>query len=116
MEYTFLWNQTHDHIKLYGVHLSMESNTFSCVKGWGYDVQQYFSYMVAVSFIGGGNQRTWRKPPTCRKSLTNFITCCIEYTLPLTGFEFTTLVVIGTDCTGSYKSNYHTIMIMMASN
>jgi hypothetical protein len=21
---------------------------------------------VAVSFIGGGNQSTWRKPPTCR--------------------------------------------------
>jgi len=30
-----------------------------------------FSYIVAVSFIGGGN---WRKPSTCRKSLTNFIT------------------------------------------
>ena len=29
--------------------------------------QQYFSYLfiVAVSFIGGGN---WGKPPTCRKS------------------------------------------------
>ena len=27
-----------------------------------------------VSFIGGWNQRTRRKPPTCRKSLTNFIT------------------------------------------
>ncbi len=26
------------------------------------------------SFIGGGNRRTRRKPPTCRKSLTNFIT------------------------------------------
>ena len=25
------------------------------------------------------------------------------------GSELTTLVVIGTDCTGSYKSNYHTI-------
>ena len=25
------------------------------------------------------------------------------------GFELTTLVMIGTDCTGSYKSNYHTI-------
>jgi hypothetical protein len=36
--------------------------------------QQYFSYIVAVSFIGGGNRRTRRKPPTCRKSLTNFIT------------------------------------------
>ena len=30
-----------------------------------------------------------------------------EYTSPWVGFEFTTLVVIGTDCTGSYKSNYH---------
>jgi hypothetical protein len=31
---------------------------------------------VAVSFIGGGNQSTWRKPLTCRKSLTNFIALC----------------------------------------
>jgi len=27
-----------------------------------------------VSFIGGGNRSTWKKPPTSRKSLTNFIT------------------------------------------
>jgi hypothetical protein len=26
--------------------------------------QQYFSYIVAVSFIVGGNQNTGRKPPT----------------------------------------------------
>jgi hypothetical protein len=25
-------------------------------------------------FIGGGNQSTWKKLPTCCKSLTNFIT------------------------------------------
>ena len=25
------------------------------------------------------------------------------------GFELKTLVVLGTDCIGSYKSNYHTI-------
>ena len=30
-------------------------------------------YNVAVSFIGGGNQSTMRKPPTCHKSLTNFL-------------------------------------------
>ena len=36
--------------------------------------QQYLSYIVAVSFIGGGKWSTWRKPLTCRKSLTNFIT------------------------------------------
>jgi hypothetical protein len=31
--------------------------------------QQYFCYIVAVSFIVGGNKSTRRKPPTCRKSL-----------------------------------------------
>jgi hypothetical protein len=40
--------------------------------------QQYFSYIMAVSFIAGGNQITQRKPLTCHKSLTNFI----KYTLP----------------------------------
>jgi len=59
---------------------------------------QYLSYIVAVSSIGGRNRTTWRKPPTCHKSLTNFITS----------------VVLGTDCIGSCKSIYHTIMVMTA--
>jgi hypothetical protein len=29
--------------------------------------QQYFNYIVAVSFIGGENRSTRRKPLTCRK-------------------------------------------------
>jgi len=37
-------------------------------------LQQYFSYIAAVSFIGGGNWSNRRNPSTCRKSLTNFIT------------------------------------------
>ena len=36
--------------------------------------------------------------------------CCTEYTSPWTRFGLTTLVVIGTDCIGSCKSNYHMIM------
>jgi hypothetical protein len=32
------------------------------------------SYIVVVSFIGGGNRSTQRKPPIYRKSLTNLIT------------------------------------------
>jgi len=32
-------------------------------------LKQYISYIVAVSFIGGGNRMTRRKTPTCRKSL-----------------------------------------------
>jgi len=59
---------------------------------------------VAVSFIGGGNRSALRKPPTCRKSLTNFYTWCCAV-----GFELTTLVVMGNDCTCSCKSNYHMI-------
>ena len=34
--------------------------------------QQYFSYIVVVSFIGGGNGSIRREPLTCRKSLTIF--------------------------------------------
>jgi hypothetical protein len=44
---------------------------------------------------------------------TNFITmtyCSIEYTSRWTGFKFTPLVVMGTYCTGSCKSNYHSII------
>jgi hypothetical protein len=34
----------------------------------------YFSYIVAVSFIGGGNGSTRRNSPARLKSLINFIT------------------------------------------
>jgi hypothetical protein len=44
---------------------------FILVYGVWRHFQQYFSYIMAASFIGGGNQR---KPLTCRKSLTNIIT------------------------------------------
>ena len=52
---------------------------FPYVPGWlvygaNFHFQQYFCYIVAVSFIVGGIQSTQRKPSTCRKSLTNFIT------------------------------------------
>ena len=33
----------------------------------------------------------------------------VSSTLALVGFELTTFVVIGTDCIGSYVSNYRTI-------
>jgi hypothetical protein len=62
--------------------------------------------IVAVGFNVGGNQRK----PTCRKSLTTLIhKCCVEYSSPSARFELTTLVVIGSDCTGSCKSNYHAV-------
>ena len=50
-------------------------NQFCLFDGFKCHFQQYFSYIVAVSVNGGENWSTQRKPPTCRKSLTNFITC-----------------------------------------
>ena len=67
--------------------------------------QQYFCCIVSVSFIGGGNRRTRRKPPTCRKALTNFITSFCRPRLDRDSNS--TSVVIGTDCKGSCK--YQTI-------
>ena len=42
--------------------------------GASHHFQQYFTYILAVSFIGGGNRSTRRTPQTCHKSLTNFTT------------------------------------------
>jgi len=55
-----------------------------------------FQLCHGTKFYWWRKQSTRRKPPICRKSLTNFITYyCIENTSPWTGFELTTLVVMG---------------------
>ena len=55
------------------------------------------------------NMSTRRKPPTCSKSLTNFITMWYRVHLAWVGFGLTTLVVIDTYCIGSCNSSFHTI-------
>ena len=85
-------------------HYSRYVTVLSYIIGWfglwcWRHFQQYFKY------IGGGNQSTRIKSPTCRKLLTNFITYyCIEYISAWTRFEHTTLVVIDIDCTHNCKS------------
>ena len=54
-------------------------------------------------FVGGGNH--W--PAASHwETLSHNVVSSKPY---LSGFELTTLVVMGTDCIGSYTSNYHTI-------
>ena len=61
-------NHTNYSIKILLGKISRKKNRKG---GNGYGVyghfQQYFSCILAISFIGGGNRSTLRKPPTCCK-------------------------------------------------
>jgi hypothetical protein len=60
---------------------------------------------MAVSIIGGGNQSTRRKPPTCRKSLTSSHNGVLSKPR-VRGIRNHNVSLIGTDCIGSYKLPY----------
>ena len=49
------------------------------------DTEQYFSYIVVVSVIGGGNRSTQRKPSTCLKLPTNSSHNVVSSTARLSG-------------------------------
>ena len=61
------------------------------------------SWRSVLSVVGGGNRSTRRKPPTCRKSLTTFITPPQERDSKPQD----------TDYISSDQSNYHTITTTM---
>ena len=44
--------------------------------------QQFFSYIMAISFSGGRSWSTRREPPAMGKQLVNFIACSCESSAP----------------------------------
>ena len=57
------------------VHTTDSNLNYEGVRVMAFNATYFgYRYIVAVSFIGGGNWCTLRKQPTCHNSLTNFIT------------------------------------------
>jgi hypothetical protein len=97
--------QTEHYMGLLRIFFSLKTPYTSCPYYHIFFLQRNqdntFFLILYYTLIVGGNRRTRRKPLTCRNSLG--------------GVEPTTSVVIGTDCIGSCKSNYHTITPTAAS-
>ena len=80
--------------------------------GWFMVFNATFNYISVISWhsvLLVEETGVQSEPPTCPKSLTNYHIMLYQVQIAITGLELTTLVLIGSDCIGSCKSNYHMI-------
>ena len=75
--------------------------------------QQYFSYIMAVRFIGRGNQKRHQFVASHCQTLSHNVVYSTPRS-PWEGFKLKTFVVLDTDYISSCKSNYHMITITTA--